>query len=171
LQARFSTNPLDYVCSEIFYYDPLEIKSVNVEIPDSAHLNFKIVAIDDNTFELYNNEVKVNEFDTARVRSYLVSYRKIHFEHHNRTANQNDIDSLKKSVPYYTIEVTNDLNETNKIITHQKSPGFDRYDLVGNIIEFDRDRLWVFTQYDELTVCQYHVFDKLLRDINYFKIK
>ncbi len=26
LQARFSTNPLDYVCSEIFTYDPLKIK-------------------------------------------------------------------------------------------------------------------------------------------------
>jgi hypothetical protein len=171
LQARFSTNPLDYVCSEIFTYDPLDIKSINVEVPDSANLNFKIIAIDDNTFELYNNEHKVESFDTARVRSYLVGYRKIHFEHHNRTANENHIDSLRNSTPYYKIAVTNDLGETNNIVAYLKSPGFNRYDLVGNIIEHDRDRLWVFTKYDELTVCQYHVFDKLLRDINYFKIK
>ena len=134
-------------------------------------LNFKIVAIDDNTFELYNNEQKMLSFDTAKVRSYLVGFKKIHFEHHNRTASEYDIDSLKHSIPYYKIGVTDDEGKENNIVAHLKSPGFDRYDLEGNIIEYDRDRLWVFTQYNELTVCQYHVFDKLLRDINYFKIK
>lgn len=170
LLDRFSTNHLDYVCSEIFAYDPLNIKTIDVVVPDSSELNYRIVALDENIFELYNNDTKVEGFDTAKVRSYITSYRKIHFEHHNRTANTAHIDSLKNSTPYYIISVTDKQEDVNEITAHIKSPGFDRYDFNGNLVEYDQDRLWVFTRYDELTVCQYHVFDKLLRDINYFKL-
>ncbi len=100
----------------------------------------------------------------------MIGYRKIHFEHHNRTANQVQIDSLKNSTPYYVISVTDKSGNEKMINTHLKAPGFDRYDFNGNLMEYDLDRLWVFTPYDELTVCQYYVFDKLFRDINFFKI-
>lgn len=170
LLDRFSTNQLDYVCSEIFTYDPLNIGVIDVVVPDSTELNYKIVALNENTFELYNNETKVELFDTSRVRSYITAYRKIHFEHHNRTANQTYIDSLKNSTPYYVISVSDKQGDKNRIVAHYKEPGFDRYDFDGNLIKYDQDRLWVFTRHDDLTVCQYHVFDKLLRDINYFKL-
>ena len=170
LLDRFSTNHLDYVCSDIFIYDPLNINTIDVLIPDSTELNFKIVALDNNTFELFNNELKVDNFDTAKVRSYITSYRKVHFTHHNRTADQNQIDSLKNSTPYYVISVTDKKGDENKINAHLKSPGFNRFDFNGDLMEYDQDNLWVFTRYDELTVCQYHVFDKLLRDINFFKL-
>lgn len=171
LDARFSTNPLDYVCSEIFAYDPLNISAIEVTIPDSSELNYKIIALNDNTFELYNNDIKIELFDTARVRSYLTGYRKIHFEIHNRTASQENIDSLNNTIPYYEISVIDKSGDTNKVKALKKDPGFDRYDFNGNLVEYDQDRLWVFNRYKELTVCQYHVFDKLMRDINYFKLK
>ena len=170
LLDRFSTNQLDYVCSEIFTYDPLNILSIDVVIPDSTELNYKIVALDNNSFELYNNDLKVDAFDTSRVRSYITSYRKVHFEHHNRTANADHVDSLNNSIPYYIISVTDKQGDVNKVVAHLKSPGFNRYDFNGELVEYDQDNLWVFTRYNELTVCQYYVFDKLLRDINFFKL-
>ncbi len=170
LLDRFSTNHLDYVCSEIFAYDPLKILTIDVVIPDSTELNYKIVALNENEFELYNNDLKVELFDTSRVRSYITAYRKVHFEHHNRTASPAHIDSLKSSTPYYKISVTDKQGDVNSIVAHLKSPGFDRYDFNGELMKYDQDRLWVFTRYDELTVCQYHVFDKLMRDINFFKL-
>jgi hypothetical protein len=170
LLDRFSTNHLDYVCSDIFIYDPLNINTIDVVIPDSSELNYKIVALDNNTFELFNNDLKVVNFDTARVRSYITAYRKVHFVYHNRTADQNHIDSLKNSTPYYIISVTDKQGDVNKVTAHLKSPGFNRFDFNGDLMEYDQDNLWVFTRYNELTVCQYHVFDKLLRDINYFKL-
>lgn len=118
---------------------------------------------------MYNNGNKLEEFDTSFVRMYLTYFRKIHFELHNRTATQSDIDSMKNSTPYYKIAVTNKQGDVNAIKAYKKRPAFKRYDFDGNLIEFDQDKLWVFNRYDELTVCQYYVFDKLLKDINYFK--
>jgi len=169
LLDRFSTNPLDYVCSEIYKYDPLTINTVNVEIPDSSELNFRIELIAKNTFELYNNDTKIETFDTTKIRSYLNYYRKIHFEFHNRTANQDKIDSLSLATPYYTIDVTDNTGDVNGIRAYKKMAAFEQRDFNGDIIKYDPNKLWIFTRYNELTVCQYHVFDKLLRDINYFK--
>ncbi len=170
LLDRFSTNPLDYVCSEIFKYDPLTINTVDVVVPDSNHLNFRIKLIERNEFELYNNDKKIELFDTTKVRSYLNYYRKIHFEFHNRSANQIKIDSLQSAIPYYTINVTDNTGDVNRIRAYKKTAAYEQVDLSGNIMEYDPNKLWVFNRYNELTVCQYHVFDKLFRSINYFKL-
>jgi len=170
LLDRFSTNPLDYVCSEVYKYDPLVINTVNVVVPDSSHLNFRIELIAKNTFELYNNETKIEDFDTTKVRSYLNYFRKIHFEFHNRTASQEKIDSLQSATPFYTIDVTDNTGDVNGIRAYKKMAAFEQLDFNGDIIKYDPNKLWVFTRYNELTVCQYHVFDKLFRTINYFKL-
>ena len=170
LLDRFSTNPLDYVCSEIYKYDPLTINTVNVVVPDSSHLNFRIELISKNTFELYNNDIKVESFDTTKIRTYLNYYRKIHFEFHNRSANLSKIDSLKTATPFYTIDVTDNTGDVNGIRAYKKLAAFEQMDFNGNIMVYDPNKLWVFTRYGELTVCQYHVFDKLFRDINFFKL-
>jgi hypothetical protein len=170
LLDRFSTNYLDYVCSEVYKYDPLNINTVDVVIPDSSHLNYRIELIAKNTFELYNNDLKIETFDTTKVRAYLNSYRKIHFEFHNRTASQEKIDSLKLATPFYTINVTDNTGDVNGIKAYKKMAAFEQRDFNGDIIIYDPNKLWVFTRYDELTVCQYHVFDKLFRDINFFKL-
>jgi hypothetical protein len=170
LLDRFSTNPLDYVCSEIYKYDPLTINTVNVVVPDSSHLNFRIELIAKNTFELYNNDIKVESFDTTKIRTYLNYYRKIHFEFHNRSANLSKIDSLKTATPFYTIDVTDNTGDVNGIRAYKKLAAFEQMDFNGNIMVYDPNKLWVFTRYGELTVCQYHVFDKLFRDINFFKL-
>jgi hypothetical protein len=171
LDAQFSTNSLDYVCSDIFTYDPLNIKTINVEVPDNSVLNFKIEAIGENEFKLFNNQAEIPQFDTARVRTYVTFYRKVHFEFLNRTFDQTHIDSLSNSTPYYTIAVTDKNNQTKKVRAYKKAPAFNRYDSNGNVLKYDQDKLWVFTPDNELSVCQYHVFDKLLRDINFFKLK
>lgn len=170
LLDRFSTNPLDYVCSEVYKYDPLTINTVNVVVPDSSHLNFRIELIAKNTFELYNNDIKIETFDTTQVRTYLNYYRKIHFEFHNRSASQEVIDSLNSATPYYTIDVTDNTGDVNSIRAYKKLAAFEQRDFNGDIIKYDPNKLWVFTRYNELTVCQYHVFDKLFRGINFFKL-
>lgn len=169
LQTRFITNPLEFQCSGIFNYDPLNVKSIDVRIPATPELNFKIVALDENLFSLYNNQTALSDFDTTKVRSYIVYYKKIHFESHNSILSESQVDSLKQSQPYYTIEVTTKSGEVNKINTYKKRFSIARYDLEGKLLEYDQDRLWVVLHDGTLVVGQYHVFDKLLRDINFFK--
>lgn len=169
LQSRFITNPLEFQCTGVFNYEPLDVKSIDVQIPDSTHLNFKIVANADNNFSLYNNAISVAEFDTTKVREYILYYKKIHFESHNSLLNPKQVDSLKATVPYYTIEVTTKAGESNKIKLYKKRFVIERYGLDGELLEFDQDRVWVVLKDGTLVVGQYHVFNKLLRDIRFFE--
>ena len=169
LQSRFITNPLEFQCTGIFNYDPLNVKSIDVKIPATPELNFRIVANDENSFSLFNNQNAVADFDTTLVRSYIVYYKKIHFESHNSILNSKGVDSLLATQPYYTIEVTTKSGDKNFVKTFKKGFTLVRYDLEGNLLEYDQDRLWVLTREGVLVVGQYHVFDKLFRDINYFK--
>jgi hypothetical protein len=169
LQSRFITNPLEFQCTGIFSYAPLDVKSIDVQIPDSSQLNFKIVANSENNFSLFNNQKSVADFDTTKVRSYILYYQKIHFESHNSLLRPKQVDSLKASTPYYTIEVTSKAGESNKISLYKKRFVIARYGYDGELLEFDQDRLWVVLKNGTLVVGQYHVFDKLLRDIRFFQ--
>jgi len=169
LNSRFITNPLEFQCTDIFNYEPLDIKSINVKIPATPELNFKIVANSENSFSLFNNQNPVPVFDTTYIRGYILYYKKIHFESHNSLLDKKGIDSLKASQPYYIIEVTTKSGEVNKITTFQKGFVIPRYDLEGKLLEFDQDRLWVVLNDGKLVVGQFHVFNKLLRDVNFFK--
>lgn len=169
LNSRFITNPLEFQCTGVFNYEPLDIKSIDVKIPATPELNYKIVANSENSFSLFNNGAAVNDFDTTYIRGYILYFKKIHFESHNSLLDQKGIDSLKASQPYYTIEVTTKSGQVNKIKTYQKGFVIPRYDLEGKLLEYDQDRLWVVLNNGTLVVGQFHVFDKLFRDVNFFK--
>lgn len=169
LSTRFITDPRLFECTDVFEYDPVNIASVTVTIPDSSHLNYKVVATGENSFELYNNEQKVKDFDTTIIRGYLVGFKKIHFENHNYTLSEENIDSLKKSVPFYTISVTDKQGEQNQIRIFRRKYLIEKYGLDGNLLEYDQDRVWVELSDGRVVVGQYYVFGKLMRTINFFQ--
>ena len=169
LSTRFITNPLDFECTGVFNYDPINIASIEVVIPDSTDLNYKVVAKDDNLFEVYNNDLALSEFDTSQVRDYLLYFKKIHFERHNFILSEEEVDSVKQSTPYYTLSVTLKDGETNNIKMFNRKAPPNKYGLDGQLIEVDQDRLWVEMNDGILVSCQYHVFGKIMRDINFFK--
>lgn len=168
LETRFITNPLEFECTEIFRYDPLNIKTVEVQLPDSTQFNFKITSINKNEFSLSSNGQKVPNFDTVRVRGYLVGFQKIHFEQHNYLIDKRSADSLKSTTPWYIIEVTDKQGASKKITCFKKKMSYERYDYDGNLIVYDRDRLWVVIPDGRLVVGQFYVFDKILRDLRFF---
>ncbi|MBK9192855.1 MAG: hypothetical protein IPM77_15900 [Crocinitomicaceae bacterium] len=169
VQSRFITNPLEMQCTGIFNYDPLHVKSIDVKIPDSTELNFKVVANAENNFSLFNNEKAVSDFDTSKVRTYILFYQKVHFESHNTLLDSKQVDSLKTSTPYYTIDVTDKDGNIKGVKLYKKRFVVERYGYDGELLEFDQDRLWVVLDNGTLVVGQYHVFDKLMRDIRFFE--
>ena len=168
LSTRFITDPLPFECTEVFRYDPIDIASVNVTIPDSSHLNFKVVANDENSFSVFSNGSPVAEFDTTQVRSYLVGFRKVHFENHNYTLSEEHLDSLKGSTPFYTINVTSKSGDEKGIRIFRRKYLYEKYGLDGELLEFDQDRLWIELEDGEVVVGQYYVFGKLMRDTRFF---
>ena len=168
LSTRFITNPLPFQCTEVFRYDPANIASVEVTIPDSTFLNFKLVANSGNTFSVFNNETAVDQFDTTQVRNYLVGFRKVHFENHNYTLSPEGVDSVKLSQPLHTIKVTSKDGESREVNIFKRRQLYDKIGLDGELLEFDQDRVWVELESGKLVVGQYYVFGKLMRDIRFF---
>jgi hypothetical protein len=168
LSTRFITDPKPFQCTEVFAFEPENIASVNVTIPDSAHFNYRVEANGDNSFSVFNNGKEVESFDTTFVRAYLVGFRKIHFENHNYTLTEENLDSMKNSVPYYTIDVTLKDGETNGIRIFKRRYLYVKRGLVGQPLEFDQDRVWVELENGTVVVGQYYVFGKLMRDIRFF---
>ena len=168
LNTRFIADPKEFECTGVFNYDPLNIASVSVRQPDSAQHNVKIVAKGDNEFGLFNNQTAIEVFDTAMVRDYLLFYKKVHFERHNYEYNDAEIDSLRKRTPYFTIEVTDKKGKSKKVVLHKRKYSYLKLDLKGQPLEYDQDRLWVFLEDGTLVIGQYHVFGKLLRNLDWF---
>jgi hypothetical protein len=168
LSTRFITSPLPFKCSEVFSYDPLEIASVEVTISDSSHLNYKVVANSENSFSLYNNDTPVEVFDTTQVRAYLVGFRKVHFENHNYTLSPESVDSLKKSPPFYAINVISKDGDSNSVKIYKRKQLYQKVGLDGELLEWDQDRVWVETNDGTIVVGQYYVFGKLMRSIRFF---
>lgn len=168
LETRFITNPLDFECTGIFNYDPLNIKTIEVKMPDSADYNFKITSLENNQFDLSSNGKTVPNFDTVSVRGYILGFRKIHFEQHNYLIDQKYEDSLKATLPWYIIQVTDTDQQTNRVICYRKKMVYEKYDYNGELVEYDRDRLWVVLNDGRLVVGQFYVFDKILQDLRFF---
>ena len=168
LSTRFITSPLPFQCTEVFRYDPIDIASVEVTIPDSAFLNFKVLANSENSFSVFNNANAVEEFDTTQVRNYLVGFRKVHFENHNYVLPKTSVDSVKQSTPFYTIKVTSKDGESKGVRIFRRSQQYEKLGLDGELLEFDQDRVWVELENGDLVVGQYYVFGKLMRDIRFF---
>ncbi len=169
LSDQFSLRKKDYECSEIFVYDPLNIKTVEVELPDSSHLNFRIESIGENAFELYQNDTKIEGFDTTRVRAYLVGFRKIHYDTKEPIMPDVIRDSILDQNPNYIITITDNNGDKNRVETFLKPAIQEKYDYNGDLIKHDRNHLFALSNEGTFLLIQYHVFDKLFRDINYFK--
>ncbi len=169
LSDQFSVNKKDYECSGVFVYDDLlsieEIDVINHENPDQ---NFRIVSNDTSIFELYNNNNKVKDFDTTKVRDYITGFAKMHYNIKEPIMPTGKRDSIMSSNPHYTIVVTKRNGEKNKLITHLKTPDHTDYDYDGNLITIDRDKLYGVTNNGTFVLLQYFVFDKAFKTLENF---
>ena len=172
LSDQFSVIKKDYECSGIFVYDDLlKIKQIDIENHDQPTESFRILCIDTNTFELYNNDKKVSSFDTTAVRDYITGFAKMHYNIKEPIMPAEKRDSIINSPPYYTITVTDRDGNENKLITHLKSPDFKDYDYDGNLITIDRDKLYGMMNNGTFVMLQYFVFDKAFKTIKNFTDK
>lgn len=172
LADQFSLRRKDYECSGVFIYDNLlDIKNIDVICHADTSLNFSITCLDSNTFELSNNGSIINGFDTVNVRKYITGFAKMHYDVKEPIIPKAIRDSTMASNPYYTIKITDNKGEVNKIITHLKDPVNVEYDFDGNLVKTDRDNLYAVTDDSVFVMIQYYVFDKAFKTLNFFTEK
>jgi len=171
LADQFSLRKKDYECSAIFSYENLfDIKEIDVIVHDDTSSNFTIKSLDENVFELYSNDVKIQQFDTTKVRGYITAFSKMHYTTKEPIIPEEVRDSTLASKPHYTISVTDKDGNITSIVTHLKDPIKIEYDYDGNLITTDRNNLYAVIRDNVFVQIQYFVFDKTFKNLEFFKL-
>lgn len=169
LTPRYFTNALEWRSREIFNYSQNDISEVDVVHHEFPEFNFKVLNNGAGNYQLFKGENLDIEagFDTLLVSGYLSNYKKIHYESYEEVKPQSFIDSVKQSPPMFTIALSTD--KENRIVHGYRKPLPNGYDLEGNPIKYDQDRLYLWVDSNELFVGQYIIFDKLTRGLHLFE--
>lgn len=172
LSARFSANPNDWRDHVIFAKKPQEIKSIQVEFPQTPEESYLIEKFDRNTLRLkkmIDNSI-VEVFDTNQVINLINGYRNIRFESVvEKTATINR-DSIAQSIPLHIITVTDTAGVVQRVKTFRRQNYANLIDDDYEYYTYDMDRLYGFVNNGkELVILQYFVFDPITRPLSYFK--
>jgi len=170
LTPRFFTNQLKWRHRGIFEYRPSQIESVLVEYNGEEEKNFRIDAEGNQRFAVSTGKdlQPALAIDSFMLSAYLANYKQVHYESYEETKSADFIDSVKQSSPIFSVTVVNNKG-ISKNVTAFKKPIRDGYDPIGNEIEYDLDRLYLWIDSGEVVVGQYAIFDKLTKGITFFK--
>jgi hypothetical protein len=161
LATRFFANPLEWSCTNLFNYNPKDIKKVEVINNEQKELSFEVEQFENGTFSATKNGGQF-KFDTNEVRNYLINYKKIHFENLTVDLSKREMDSLSKSTPYIKLRITDMNGDVVEYATFRKNPYAGKtINLEGEEITYDQDRLWLQLEDGSFARCQYFVFDRL----------
>lgn len=171
IESRFTADPRAWVCTSVFQYAMSDIQSISLKHAESAEQDFAIVRTGaGRSFKVLDFKNAAIPYDTLKLVRYLDIFKKMHYESPNYNLQPDQIDSLKKSKPYYSfrMELTN--GEKISLDAYRiKAPAGD-LDLTGNPIEWDINRMWAVLTDGSLVKIQYYVFDPVFVDIGFFAL-
>ena len=171
ISTRYTADPDDWRDHTIFHEPLANIQSVTVEFCQEPERSFRVDNTGKHQYQLTcladNTPVP---YDTLKVINLLASFSDLRFEALlNNILKPSRLDSIKRSPIIHKISLTNKEGETSAITTFGKKveasnaiPYEDR--------ETDVDRMFALINDDrDMVLIQYYVFDKVLKDINYYK--
>jgi hypothetical protein len=164
ISARFTANPTDWRDHTIFKTNPTEIKSIKVEFPEHPDESYLIEKFGSTNLDLISLEKKqkLEEFDTQRVVDLVKLYKDIRFEAVLDKIEPAKIDSIIRSTPLNIITLTDTAGMVNQVKTFRRKTETGDFDLEGNMVAYDLDRLYAYINNgQELVLIQYFVFDPI----------
>lgn len=169
LSPRYFTNELEWRNREVFGYRTESIAAVQIEYHDNPEQNWRFENHGEGNLVVKrgpNMDIDA-PFDTLNLDAYLSNYKMIHYESYEETKSESFIDSVKQSDPMFTIRVVSD--DERRLVHGYRKPIRDGYDVEGNPIKYDQDRLYIWVDSADLYVAQYAIFDKLTKGVYFFK--
>jgi hypothetical protein len=167
IEPRFYADKRKWVCSNIFSIPIHKLSKVDVKFNDEPERSFT-VSKTKYDMRVYQQGKLLKNVDTAMVFRYLHNYQKIHFDYPNFVLNEKQIDSLKATIPFSVLTITQTDGKKMKLRCFRirnKEPneeGFIEYS------DNNRDRFWCELPSGEMVKCQYFVFNPLLLGHIYF---
>lgn len=170
VSARYSARLNDWRDHTIFDNKPSEISSIKVEFPQSSNESYLIEKFGSSRLELKQlaTGVRFERYDTLRVVELINAYKFINFESLIEGLNQKSVDSITATTPLNIITLTDTAGNVNVVKTFRLINGNGDFDEEGNLLPYDRDRLYaLINDGKEFVLIQYFVFDPITRPLSY----
>jgi len=171
--TRYSTIEKDWRDHTIFKTKLYDIQSVEMEFPLDPENSYKMVSKDED-ISVYSKSTgqQINGYDTLRVLNFLTSFADIRFEALLDKTSPHFRDSVTSTVPLHIITVVDKAGDTTSIKTFLKPNDAGAFDMDGNYLVSDIDRLFaVVNEERDFVLIQYFVFDKVFRPLSFFTLE
>jgi len=169
LTPRYFVEAKEWELNEVFNYPYGSIESLTVDFPFEKDRGFQIRSTDSSRYELATPEGNlIPNFNAQRVVQYLALYRDLNFESYEKTKSEAFMDSVVNSIPYKTIKVVDEQQQTKVVKFYNKPMKAGAISLEGDSIQYDIDRAYIFINDEKFVIIQHFVFDKIETDRSFF---
>lgn len=169
IEPRFFADKRKWGCTNIFALGIDQIASVDVKVLDDPTLSFTVKK-QGSRVDVFQLGRKLPMIDTAMAYRYLQNYKKIHFDIANFELNDKQVDSLKRSMPFTKLTVTETSGKKTVLKLYRIKGNNLQQNEFGEIVDIDMDRFWCQLPSGEVVKCQYFVFNPLLMGHIYFPL-
>jgi hypothetical protein len=171
VSVRYSSRLEDWRDHTVFNHKIVDIKSIKIEFLETPPFSVEVSNNNDRSFtlkSLYTGQ-EINDYDTTKMLDFLASFYSIKYEALLLDLPKPKQDSITKSKPFHIITLTEKSGKTLVVKTfHRANPG-GPIDENGNMVIWDRDRMYALVNNDkDFVIIQFFVFDNLLKPLEYF---
>ncbi len=168
LEPRFFADPRKWACTDVFRIPREKISKVDVQFFDEPERSFTVTK-KGSEMHVYQQGKELQNVAPKMFFTYLNNYQRIHYNVANYELTPAQIDSVKRSMPFATLEVTETNNKKTTLrffrlqYKQENTPAG-----MGEVLDMDRDKFWCELNDGTMVKCQYFVFNPLLLGHVYF---
>lgn len=172
LTVRYIMDEIEWRDLSLFPISITNVYSISYFFPQNVDASFTIVRKSSKDYELHDfKENKISYFDTLKIKEHAILTLKAKIDQWAFFIPKHRIDSLKKTVPIAQIKIKNINGDIYKLDLYRMLNINKYVDEKGQPMTFDPDILYGFYNDSIPTLCQYFVFDPIMRPLSDFIIK
>lgn len=171
LSTRYFTESYKWRSTVLFSKPIDQIKSVKVEYTAHPDQSFEIELHDGKevTLKALQPETYIESFDTVAIAQYLGNFKRINYEAvENYSASK--VDSILATPVVFAITMVDVDGNTTTVKSYRKKSRYTPGHEPENPSEYDVDRMYAnINDEKEIVLIQFFVFDKLLKELDFFE--
>lgn len=167
IEPRFYADSRKWECTNIFAVPIHNLSKVDIQFNDEPERSFTVTQ-NGSDLKVYQQDNLLSDVDTAMIFRYLHNYKKIHYNKPNYVLSEAQVDSVKHSVPFAVINVTEKDGNNTKLRCFRINRKETEDNGFVELTNTDGDNFWCEIPNGSLVKCQYFVFNPLLLGHIYF---
>lgn len=159
LEPRFFADSRKFACTDLFSYKRKELKSIEVinRATPADSYSIKINGPDD--YVVTSQGEVLTNVNKENLVYYLNTFENIHFNQHNYTLSQKEMDSMKAMVPDYELNIEGTTKDYHLRMLRRLDPEYNPKDT----LVYDTDYLWAINEEGQVVRMQYYTVTPLIQ--------